>query len=118
MGNTYHMDASILDNMKCYDNRTLNPDAHHTDHPVNIICPYCNSFLFKGERSSLCCRNGRVHLPPLPEYPEAIWNLYFQNGTDGTFIRDNSREINQSYAMASVKKEVDDHGTYTLRTIE
>jgi hypothetical protein len=103
MGNTYNMDASILDNMKYYDLETFYPDAHHMDHSVNL-CPYCNALLFKGEKSSSCCHNGCVHLPPLPEYPESTWNLYFQNGTDATFIRDNFREINQSYAMESVKK--------------
>jgi hypothetical protein len=97
------MDASILDNMKYYDLETFYPDAHHMDHSVNL-CPYCNALLFKGEKSSSCCHNGCVHLPPLPEYPESTWNLYFQNGTDATFIRDNFREINQSYAMESVKK--------------
>jgi hypothetical protein len=75
MGNTDPMDASILDNMKSYDLGTFYPDAHHMDHPVNMLCPYCNEVLFKGEKSSLCCRNGRVHLPPLPEYPEETWNL-------------------------------------------
>jgi hypothetical protein len=105
-GNTDHMDASILDKMKYYDLGKIYPDAHHMDHSVNI-CPYCNALLFKSEKSSLCCRNGCVHLPPLPEYPEATWNLDFQNGTDGNFIRDNFRAINQPYAMASVNKEVE-----------
>jgi hypothetical protein len=108
------MDASILDKMKYYDLGTIiYPDAHHTDHPVNM-CPYCNALFFKGEKSSLCCYNGRVHLPPFPEYPEATWNLCFQNGTDGTSICDNFRALNQSHAMASVKKEVD-RGTISFR---
>jgi hypothetical protein len=100
------MDASILDKMKYYGLGTFTTDAHDMDHPVNM-CPYCNELLFKGETSSLCCRNGRVHPPPLPEYPESTWNVYFKNGTDGTFICDNLRAINQSYAMTSVKKEVE-----------
>jgi hypothetical protein len=100
MRNTDHMDASILDKMKYYDLGTFYRDAHHMDYPVNMMFPYCNALLFKGETS-------RVHLPPLPEYPEATWNLYFKNGTDGNFIRDIFRAINQSYSMASVNKEVE-----------
>jgi hypothetical protein len=101
------MDASILDKMKYYNLGTFYRDAHHMDHPMNTLCPYCNALLSKGEKSSLCCRNGCIHLIPLPEYPEATWNLYFQNGTDGTFISDNFRAINLSYAMSSVNKEAE-----------
>jgi hypothetical protein len=75
MGNTDHMDASILDTMKYYYLGTFYHDAHHTDRPVNMSCPNCNALLFKGENLSFCCSNGRVHLPPLPEYPEASWNI-------------------------------------------
>jgi hypothetical protein len=89
--------------MKYYYLGIFYPDAHHNDHPVNTY-PYCNALLFKGETSSLCCRNGRVHLPHLSQYPEATWNIYFQNSIDGTSLPDNLRAINQSYAMASVKK--------------
>jgi hypothetical protein len=95
MVNTDDMDASNLNKMKCYDLGTFYPDAHHMDHPVNI-CPYCNALLFKGEKSSVCCRNGCFHPPPFPKYPEATWNIYFQNGTDGMLTRDNVRAINQS----------------------
>jgi hypothetical protein len=106
MVKTYHMDASILDKMKYFDFGTLFPNAHHTDNPVDM-CTYLNGLLFKDEQSSLSCCNGCVHLTPLPAYPEATWNLYFQIGTDGTFIRGNFRAINQAYSMTAVKKEVE-----------
>jgi hypothetical protein len=47
MGNTDHMDASILNNMKYYDLGIFYTDAHHMDHPVSM-CPYCNALFFKG----------------------------------------------------------------------
>jgi hypothetical protein len=43
----------------------------------------------------------------LPEYPELTWNIYFQNGTDGTFIHESFRATDQSYDMASAKKDVE-----------
>jgi hypothetical protein len=94
MGNTDNMDASILDKMKYYDRGTFYPDAHHVDDPVTM-CPCFIALLFQGKKSSVRCRNGRVHLPPLTNYPEATWNFYFKNGTDGTLVRDNFRAINQ-----------------------
>jgi hypothetical protein len=88
-----------------YDLGTFCPGAHHMDCPVNM-CPYCNALLFHGEKSSLCYDNGCVHLPPLLNILKQK-SIYFQNGTDRTFICDNFRAINQSYAMVSVKKEVE-----------
>ena len=49
---------------------------------MTIKCNFCGALKFKGEKSrtTSCCSEGKVNLPPFPKPPEALMNLWM--GTD------------------------------------
>ena len=49
---------------------------------MTFKCNFCGALKFKGEKSrtTSCCSEGKVNLPPFPKPPEALMNLWM--GTD------------------------------------
>ena len=57
------------------NNAVPNEDAYFDVGHMNTLCMYCGAKRFKGEKKSICCANGQVELPPLPEAPEPLKSL-------------------------------------------
>ncbi len=74
--------------------------VHERMHPSSQEHPVFN----------LCCRFGKVKLPPVQPPPVVLRNLFEDIDSDGdsTFFRHNIRAINSSLAFASIEAEVAD----------
>ena len=62
------------------------------------VCQHCKAFTWAKERSSLCCKEGSVVLPPIPPLPQKLAELYNVNQTFLQRIRD----FNNAFALASL----------------
>ncbi len=61
-------------------------------------CNYCQALLFPGETSSLCCANGAVRLPPLPDIPNELDTLMASRA-----FRTNIRAYNSAFQFTSIE---------------
>ena len=68
-----------------------------------VVCQYCGALKFKKETSSTCCGNGKVVLDPFPVPPAEINKLWHGDDTEGRIFRENSRAINNSVCLTSIK---------------
>ena len=83
--------------------------------PMNIQCPECRALHFDCEKLSkstrarkrfgICCLEGKVQLPALPQWPQELQRLY-ENNRD--FVH-NIRQYNNTFAFTSLGVEVDRH---------
>ena len=89
-----------------------NEDAYFDVGPMNIMCKYCGAKRFKDENKSICCANGQVELPPLPEAPEPLKSLLRNR-----HFQDKIRSYNASLAFASLgaNEDVLPPGVYCYR---
>lgn len=92
--------------------------SHHCG-PLNIICQYCASKNFIGERPpdkkfTLCCRKGKVKLPKPQDingnelsYPTFLRDLMSnRNNVDYRGFRENIRCINNAVSFASMGAKI------------
>ena len=49
----------------------------------------------------MCCKQGKVHLESIEEYPALLKDLLDRRDPLGTHFRENTRRYNQCLAMAS-----------------
>ena len=66
-------------------------------------CIFCDALLFNKENSQICCRNGRVKLPPLSEHPELLKNLLYGIGKDAKHFVTNMSKYNTLLSFASIQ---------------
>jgi hypothetical protein len=95
-----------LRSQEIMDGSYLVPDLENTDDKIgdmNIGCEYCGALKFKKETSSTCCGNGKVILDPFPTPPPEINNLWNATDTEGRIFRENTRAINNSVCLTSIK---------------
>jgi hypothetical protein len=83
------------------------------------ICPYCQAIMWHQERSKhntnksrptfgLCCKEGKVKLPPLKDPPEYLKQLLKCNEKgDPSNYRDNIRNYNSMFAFTSMGGQID-----------
>ena len=79
---------------------------------LNIECNKCGALHFAAEKIKKfkgsfndCCKHGKVILPPLPDYPKELEDLFLGKGyskKDTHHFYDRIRQINSSVSCASV----------------
>jgi hypothetical protein len=62
------------------------------------VCCHCKAFSWAKERSSLCCKNGKIQLPAVPPPPSKLMELYDVNKT----FLEKVRSFNNAFALASM----------------
>ena len=87
-------------------NGTLHvPELH--DSPDSIgemihVCRHCGAYKFKQESPSSCCLEGKIVLPPFPEPPQAVKDLWFGETPDAKLFKMNSRVFNNAVSLSSL----------------
>ena len=83
------------------------------------LCPFCNAIMWHQERSKnntnisrptfgLCCKEGKVKLPPLKKPPAYLQQLLTSNEKgESSNYRDNIRNYNSMFAFTSMGGQVD-----------
>ena len=79
---------------------------------MNVECQHCHALHFDCEKLSkstwnnpvfgICCLEGLVQLPFLPEWPATLWNLFQDHN-----FREHIQQYNSSLAFTSLGVEVD-----------
>ena len=55
------------------EDATIGGDTERFDlGPMNIVCKHCGALKWKAENKALCCANGQVQLPPIPDQPHTV----------------------------------------------
>ena len=70
----------------------------HDCGPFTRVCLHCNALSWQKERASLCCKGGKVVLPPVPRPPLKLIELYDVNQS---FLQ-KIRSYNNAFALASM----------------
>ena len=90
----------------------------HTVPMMNVECRHCEALRFASEPRGLCCNDGQVQIPDIPDLPES---LHTKLVSDTSFRKD-IRKYNQVFAFASLAADVDrvryanqTEGVYTFR---
>ena len=99
--------------------------CRHVMLPMNRQCPDCNALLYTEEllknKFSMCCKQGKVYLEPLPNPPETLRTLLTSSDDESRDFRHNIRAYNNSFAFTSLGAKQDaqysgfDFGAYTFR---
>ena len=81
---------------------------------MNVECQHCHTLHFDCEKLSkltrnhpvfgICCLEGLVQLPFLPEWSATLWNLFQDHN-----FHEHIQQYNSSLAFTSLGVEVDDH---------
>ncbi|CAL4917033.1 unnamed protein product [Urochloa decumbens] len=91
------------------------------------ICEHCHAIMWHGEKSGnggsfgLCCKQGRVTLPPLKEPPSYLTSLLARDGNKNSAnYQQNIRSYNSMFAFTSMGGTVDKNinkgrGPYVFR---
>nr|AAK54292.1 putative helicase [Oryza sativa Japonica Group] len=94
------------------------------------MCQHCHALMWHAERSlhstvkqpsfGLCCKQGKVALPPLKEQPPYLTSLLTRDGGRSTNYQQNIRSYNSMFAFTSMGGTVDrkinnGHGPYIFR---
>lgn len=75
--------------------------------PRDTPCQHCGALRWRGERTGLCCADGKVMLDPLPEPPPLLRQLWTADTLEARTFREHARRLNNALALASQKvKEV------------
>ena len=53
-----------------------NINRHYIGKFGDVLCEHCGAMLWEGEKSSLCCNNGKTRIPNLPDLPPALDALF------------------------------------------
>ncbi|GBM37831.1 hypothetical protein AVEN_84534-1 [Araneus ventricosus] len=64
-------------------------------------CTHCGALKFEAEASGLCCSNGKVSLPELPQLPEPLKSLMKGNHLKLKEFLSMIRKYNSSFQMTS-----------------
>lgn len=80
------------------------PEYFHSGELGSIKCPHCGAYLFPHETSAMCCRQGRVKLPPLSSHPYELKELIVaeNNSREGKEFIKNMSRYNNLLQFASV----------------
>ncbi len=65
------------------------------------ICKHCKAMLFDGETSSMCCSNGRIKLPPLPQLPPVLIPFFYDQTAAGRDFRNHILFYNNAFCFTS-----------------
>ena len=82
------------------------PCIHNTSDSIgamNIPCKHCGALKWKTETASSCCCDGKVYLPPVPDPPTSIMNLWYEQSERAKLFREQSRSMNNALCLSSIK---------------
>ena len=65
-------------------------------------CASCGALRWAGERASLCCSGGKVHLDPLPAPPPFLRHLWTEDSVEARTFRRFARHLNSALALSSL----------------
>ena len=65
-------------------------------------CASCGALRWEGERASLCCSGGKVHLDPLPAPPPFLRHLWTEDSVEARTFRRFARHLNSALALSSL----------------
>ncbi|GBO25852.1 hypothetical protein AVEN_210477-1 [Araneus ventricosus] len=83
------------------------PNLDYPNFPQIVIgsmsskCTFCGALKFEAEASGLCCSNGKVSLPELPELPEPLKSLMEGNHPKSKEFLSMIRKYNSSFQVTS-----------------
>jgi len=84
-----------------------NPNVNYHEHPnviignMDAVCSYCAATKWKDEPPGLCCRNGKVQLPPLLPPCELLKSLMSGYTSDSKHFLQHIRQYNSCFQMTS-----------------
>ena len=70
---------------------------------MNHECTECGALKWKTETATLCCNNGKVHIPSFPDPPQYLKYLWTADTIDARLFREQSRPFNNALALSSIK---------------
>lgn len=90
----------------------INEDPYFDIGRMNTVCTHCGAKRFKNENKSICCANGQVELPPIPDAPDLLKALLMDKE-----FKDKIRSYNAALAFASLgaNEDVLPPGVYSFR---
>ena len=68
---------------------------------MDKMCNHCNSKNFHGERTSICCSNGKISLQTLANPTPIIKSLLDGKHSDSQHFIQNARRYNNAFSMTS-----------------
>lgn len=75
---------------------------------MNVICEHCNAMKFRTEAPGLCCASGKVKLPPLPDPPETLRALLYDDTPQSRLFLRDPQKYNGCFQMTSFGANIDD----------
>ena len=78
------------------------PDYFTVGKMGDKVCRWCENLLWPKESSQICCRNGKVVLPPLTDHPEKLKNLLMGIDKDGKHFVASMAHYNTVLSFASI----------------
>lgn len=73
---------------------------------MTVVCPHCYALKFPSETPGLCCMSGKVKLPPLPDPPEPLRSLIYDNTPQSRQFLTRAQQYNSCFQMTSFGAEV------------
>ena len=69
---------------------------------MDRLCALCGAARWDGERASLCCAGGKVHLEPLPGPPHVLRHFWTEDSVEARTFRQYARQLNSALALSSL----------------
>lgn len=79
---------------------------------MNYICKWCHALKWKGESEGMCCKSGRVILPPLAKVPEPLFSLMNGKHESSEHFLDSMRKYNSCFQMTSFGANLINEGNF------
>ena len=70
--------------------------------PMDRVCNHCGALKFKEETSGFCCKEGKVHVPPLQDPGPVFVSWLDQENDESKFFVRNIRMLNSAFSMISM----------------
>lgn len=128
--NKHNIRANVGDNNRTRTSTSANGKPWNFGRPI-YKCQYCKALLWCEERLNsnkgtttptfgICCKQGKIDLPPLREPPPYLRNLLRSEGQDSVNFKENIRSYNSMFSFTSmggvVDKEINtSKGPYVFR---
>ena len=103
-GNRSDIDKRTWTNLGLCYNRTYGYANHRSLDlgRMTVLCKFCNALKWKGERPGLCCLNGKIAIPVLPEPPQPSPDLFSgQPENDAQHFLKSIRRYNSAFQVTS-----------------
>ncbi|XP_075451755.1 uncharacterized protein LOC142492724 [Ascaphus truei] len=68
---------------------------------LSTICPYCQAKTFPNESAGMCCRNGKILLPPIQQTPNELLSYMSGTTSESKHFLQNIRKYNSCFQMTS-----------------